>query len=101
MNFLQYPGLAIVLTIRLIGPLLILRWPLLGTLLSQYIFDMFDVVIWDVTGTLKHIDYTFVEKPLDLYQLTLQLITVFWWKQSTPKQIAIGLYIYRYRSQFV
>ena len=95
MSYIQDPGLVIVLTIRLIGPLLILRWPLLGTLLSQYVFDMFDVVIWDVTGTLKHIDYTFVEKPLDLYQLTLQLITVFWWKQNTPKQIAVGLYIYR------
>lgn len=95
MSYLQDPGLAVVLAVRLIGPLLILKWPLGGTLLSQFVFDMFDVVIWDAAGTLKNIDYTFVEKPLDLYQLTLQLITVFWWKQSTPKRIAIGLYMYR------
>ena len=88
-------GLLTVFVLRLAGPLLILRWPLFGTLLSQYVFDMFDVVIWDAMGTLKHIDYTFIEKPLDLYQLTIQLIVVFRWKQEVPKRIAVGLYVYR------
>ena len=88
-------GLLLVLVIRLLGPLLIFWWPLLGTLLSQYVFDMFDVVIWDVMGTLKHVDYTLVEKPLDLYQLTIQLIVAFRWKQEIAKKIAIGLYAYR------
>ncbi len=89
------PGMIIVLVMRLLGPLLILRWPLAGTLLSQLVFDMFDVVIWDATGVLGKIDYTAVEKPLDLYQLTIQLIVVFAWKQKYPKRLGIGLYFYR------
>ena len=89
------PGMLIVLTMRLLGPLLILRWPLLGTLLSQYVFDMFDVVIWDITGTLQKINYTVFDKPLDLYQLAVQLIVALRWKQENPRQIAIWLFGYR------
>lgn len=39
------PGFIVVLVMRLFGPLLIFRWPLVGSLLSEYVFDSLDVVI--------------------------------------------------------
>ena len=95
LSLLLDPGMLIVLAMRLIGPLMIFRWPLLGTLLSQYVFDMFDVVIWDMTGTLAKIDYTAFDKVLDIYQLTIQLIVALRWKQKNPRQIATWLFGYR------
>ena len=95
MNVLLDPGMLIVLATRLLGPLMIFRWPLLGTLLSQYVFDMFDVVIWDATGTLATIDYTAFDKVLDIYQLTIQLIVALKWKQRNPKRTAAWLFTYR------
>lgn len=95
MNVLLDPGMLIVLAMRLLGPLMIFRWPLLGTLLSQYVFDMFDVVIWDATGTLAKIDYTAFDKVLDIYQLTIQLIVALKWKRKNPRQIAAWLFAYR------
>ena len=96
MSLLFDPGMLIVLAMRLLGPLMIFRWPLLGTLLSQYVFDMFDVVIWDATGTLAKIDYTAFDKLLDMYQLTIQLIVALKWKQKNPRQIAAWLFGYRF-----
>ncbi len=95
-NLLLDPGMLIVLAMRLLGPLMIFRWPLLGTLLSQYFFDMFDVVIWDTTGTLAKIDYTAWDKVFDIYQLIIQLIVALKWKQKNPRQIAAWLFVYRF-----
>ena len=95
MNVWLDPGMLIVLAMRLFGPLMIFRWPLLGTLLSQYVFDMFDVVIWDATGTLAKIDYTVFDKVLDIYQLTIQLIVALKWKQNNPRRVATWLFGYR------
>lgn len=95
MEILTDPGMITVLALRLLGPLLIFRWPLAGALLSQLVFDMFDVVIWDAMGTLPKIDYTSWEKPLDLYQLTLQLIICFKWTQPLARRWAKGLYFWR------
>lgn len=86
----------IVLFMRLAGPLLIFRWPLLGTLLSQYVFDMFDVVIWDVTGVLPKIDYTSFDKPLDLYQLSIQALVVMSWPRGMARKWALSLFGYRF-----
>ena len=95
LSLLLEPGILIVLALRLLGPLMIFRWPLLGTLLSQYVFDMFDVVIWDMTGTLAKINYTAFDKVLDIYQLAIQLIVALRWKQKNPRQIAAWLFAYR------
>lgn len=95
MEILTDPGMIAVLALRILGPLLIFRWPLAGALLSQLVFDMFDVVIWDAAGTLSRIDYTAWEKPLDLYQLTIQLIVCCRWMQPIPRRWAQVLFGWR------
>ena len=89
------PGVLIVFIIRLAGPLLIFKWPLLGSLLSEFVFDGSDVIIWDFFGSLNRIDYTAFDKPLDIYQLTIQAIVANRWKQKLPRQIALWLYVFR------
>lgn len=89
------PGMVVVLTLRILGPLLIFRWPLAGSLLSEFVFDMFDVVIWDVFHTLPKINYTAYDKILDLYFLTIMLLVSFKWTQPIPKKISLFFYLWR------
>ena len=95
LNIFLDPGMLIVLAIRILGPLLIFYWPLLGSILSEFVFDTFDVVIWDIMGTLPKIDYTAFDKPLDMYQLVIQAIVVLVWKQKRPREIALWLFVIR------
>ena len=85
------PGMQLVLTIRLLGPLLILRWPLAGSLLSEFVFDASDVIIWDAFHSLQWIDYTHWDKPLDMYMMAIQAIVVWRWRAPLPRQVAGGL----------
>lgn len=80
------------LAIRLLGPLLIFRWPLLGTILSEFVFDSSDVIIWDRFGSLAHLNYTVWDKLLDMYQLTIQMVVAWRWTQQKPRQVALWLY---------
>lgn len=88
------PGTGIVLAIRLLGPLMIFRWPLLGSILSQYVFDAVDILIWAVAGA--DINYTFYDKPLDAYQFTIQAIVASRWEDKTVRNVTLFLYGYRF-----
>ncbi len=89
-------GFDLVLLMRLAGPLLILRFPLAGSLLSEFVFDALDVVIWDFSGVLASLDYTLWDKSFDVYQITLQAFIVLTrWTRPIPKRIALGLFAMR------
>jgi len=89
------PGVLIVLAIRLIGPLMIFRYPLLGALLSEFVFDASDVIIWDAMGSLERIDYTAFDKPLDMYQLVIMAVVVWRWRNGWPRTTALALFAHR------
>lgn len=80
--------------LRLLAPLLILKFPLPGVLLSIFL-DMSD---WDLINFQTDQDYIIYQswdKALDLYFLSLAAITVFTWKNRLAKKISISLYLYR------
>ena len=52
MTIFANPGILLVLIIRLLGPLLIFPYPLVGSILSEFIFDASDVILWDHFGSL-------------------------------------------------
>ncbi|QBQ54686.1 hypothetical protein [Nitrosococcus wardiae] len=87
-------GIIIVLAMRLLGPLMIFQWPLLGSIVSEYIFDAIDILIWAEMGA-TDIDYTSYDKPLDVYQITIQAIVASRWENKTIRNIALFFYGYR------
>jgi hypothetical protein len=84
----------IVLIIRIIGPLIILKKPLLGALISEYVLDVSDAFIWNYFGGLP-VNYSIIDKRLDMYALVLMAITLRKWKLNIPRNIALGLFGYR------
>jgi len=79
----------IMLALRLLAPLLILRFPLIGILLCAGI----DVVDYSFMGSMA--DYQLLDKLLDTYYLGFAAITVFRWKDVWARRIVLGAYIWR------
>lgn len=79
----------IIILVRLLLPLLILRFPLTGILLSA----LADVADYSFTRNVT--DYQQLDKLLDTYYLSLAAITVLRWKDGVAKRIALGAYIWR------
>ena len=95
LSVLMDPGVVIVLMIRVLGPLLIFPYPLLGSILSEFVFDASDVIIWDAFCSLKHIDYTMWDKALDMWQLTIMVIVVLGWHHRKARKIGLWLFFIR------
>lgn len=88
-------GELIVIGLRLAIPLLILRYPLAGGVAAM-VLDAFDVVIIDSLGLGGFGDhYSQLDKLLDTYYLTLELIVAFRWISTYARLPAIALYVYR------
>jgi hypothetical protein len=79
----------VTLTLRLLVPLLILRFPLTGILLSALV----DVTDYSFLGSA--VNYQQLDKLLDTYYLSLAAITVLRWKDGLAKRIALGAYAWR------
>ena len=86
-------GLAIVLAMRLAVPLTILRWPLGGTLLS-IAADTVDIVIYNIVGYPGVGTYQEIDKALDLWYATLNVVVVQRW-EALPRATASALFAYR------
>ena len=90
----------IVIGLRLVLPLTILRWPLGGAILSM-LLDALDVVLVDafarVLGEPGEFGpfYAQIDKWLDMYYLTLELVIARRWNEPIPRQAAILLYVWR------
>jgi hypothetical protein len=84
-------GVVIVVALRLAIPLVILRRPLLGGVLS-FVADTADLVAFNVFGFPR--DYQRLDKGLDLYYLTIELYAARAWA-PLPRAVAAGLYGWR------
>lgn len=90
----------IVITLRVGLPLTILRWPLAGGLLAMLI-DALDVVLVDaIAGVLGEPGefgplYAQIDKWLDIYYLTLELVVVRRWEEVLPRGAATILFVWR------
>ena len=86
-------GFALVLAIRLTVPLTVFRWPLWGGLLS-IVADTIDILIFQLVGFPSFIGYHELDKLLDVYYLTIEVIVVQGWP-TLPRAIASVLFGYR------
>jgi hypothetical protein len=87
-------------TVRLAVPLLILRFPLLGIILSSFA-DMYDWFFIDTTSPTKLAFYQKLDKGLDIYYQLIIFYLVFKFKDTLVKRTAIFLFIFRYIGLFL
>ena len=78
-----------IIILRLVAPLLILRFPLIGVAICTYL----DWVDFSIIGGWAN--YQEVDKILDLYYLAFCLAVVFQWKDRLAKRLAVGLFVFR------
>lgn len=86
-------GLIVIFGLRLLIPLTIFRWPLWGGLASLVI-DAADTNIVKPFGV-EIPNYTFTDKYLDTYYLTIELIVSFRWVNKLARNTSIFLYAWR------
>lgn len=90
----------IVIALRLAIPLTILRWPLAGGLLSMLV-DAIDVVLVDAVARAVGQPgefgpfYAQIDKYLDMYYLSLELVTVRRSWDGLPRAAATYLFVWR------
>ena len=80
--------------VRLIVPLLILRWPL-GGLIASVVADTLDVVIIAAIRSGMFDDYTSMDKLLDTYMLVFAAIVAWRWQNRIARFAGIALFGYR------
>jgi hypothetical protein len=85
-------GQLVVILIRLILPLSILRWPLAGGLVAM-LADALDVVLIEIVGG-QFDHYAELDKALDTYYLSLELIVSMRWV-AIAKWTSVALFAYR------
>lgn len=88
-------GALIIITLRVLIPLAILRWPLAGGL-AAILIDMLDVVLIDLIGLGGfggH--YHSLDKLLDSYYLTLEFFVAWGWDNPWARWPALVLFPYR------
>lgn len=88
-------GELLVILLRLVVPLLILRYSLTGGLVAL-VLDALDVVIIEqIPGGSFGSRYAEIDKLLDSYYLTLELIVALRWRNGWTRWPALALYLYR------
>ena len=87
-------GPLVAVVVRILAPILILRWPLGGMVVSM-LADTLDVVIVAAlqAGTFK--DYTTIDKLLDTYSLGFAASVSLQWKNRLARRTSIALFTYR------
>ncbi len=92
-----FPTVAVIL-IRLISPLIILRYPLLGIFIN-WIIDVFDVVLVRLLGGTDFggglIDYQTLDKLLDTYYLSFAFYVSRKWHGMYARRAVAALFVYR------
>lgn len=88
-------GQLIIILLRLIVPLSILRYPLAGGIAAM-LLDGLDVVLIElIPGGSFGGHYHTLDKVLDSYYLTLELIVALRWQSPYARLPAVALYAYR------
>lgn len=86
-------GQLVVVLLRLTVPLSIFRWPLAGGLASMLI-DALDVVLIEMIGLGGFDSYAALDKGLDMYYLSFELIVSLRW-EPLAKWTSVALFAYR------
>jgi hypothetical protein len=86
-------GPAVVISLRLLVPLTIFRWPLYGGFASN-LFDGFDVMMIKFINSGYIIDYARIDKALDWYFLLFMAVVSLRWA-SIEKWTSLGLFGWR------
>jgi len=90
----------IVIGLRLLVPLSILRWPLAGALASM-LLDAVDVILVDAIASVLGQPgefgplYAQIDKWLDLWYLSLELVVTRRWREPLVRRAAAGLFTWR------
>ena len=84
----------IVIAVRLVVPLLILRYPLVGGW-TALVLDALDVALMDALGGDGWANYRPTDSPLYFYYLTLMAIVAVRWQNPYAKWPALALYAWR------
>lgn len=87
------PWITIIL-VRLVVPVLVWWFPLLGSLLG-ILADNFDVVILDSMGVKDYTMYNPIDKGLDTYLYFIQFLTLSRWLNTRAKKVGRWLFGYR------
>src|SRR5687767_8535111 len=84
----------IILVLRILVPLSIFRFPLLGGLLSLFL-DGLDwwVNIFGIEDIQRN--YQILDKLLDIYYLSIEAYVVLRWRNESARFLGLSLYIYR------
>lgn len=87
----------IVLLIRLLLPFSILRWPLVGAILSA-IADIYDINLLRAFGwgMLEESNYQAFDKTMDTYYLSFEAYVSLKWKEASLRRTSLLLYLYRF-----
>jgi len=83
-----------VTSLRILIPLLIFKWPLLGILASTFM----DIKDWKLIKFQSSTDYLFYQnwdKALDIYYLAIALFVTRSWKDKLAQKLAFFLFFYR------
>ena len=86
-------GQGIVILIRLVVPVSIFRWPLAGGLAAM-LADTVDVVLIEVIGLGGFSNYAALDKGLDMYYLSFEVIVSFRW-EPLARWTSVTLFAYR------
>ena len=87
-------GPIVVLTLRILVPLLIFRRPLLGAI-AALIIDALDVVILDVINLGHFSNYHELDKYLDIYYLGIEFFVSLKWTNLISRNTGIFLFVFR------
>ena len=88
-------GIIFVIALRLLLPITIFRWPLLGGILCL-IADALDIVILDIIDTGGFSDYHSTDKYMDVVYLSVEAFVSLRWKNQLAKKVNIYLFVYRW-----
>jgi hypothetical protein len=88
-------GELIIIALRLIVPLSIFRWPLAGGVAAMLLDGLDVVLIEQIPGGSFGSHYHTLDKLLDSYYLTIELIVALRWKNPYTRRPAVFLFAYR------
>lgn len=86
--------LVLLTALRLLVPLLILRWPIFGMLASMYL-DLQDFNYFTIRTEQDMTNYQTWDKVMDIYYLSIAFYTSLSWKEKLAKKISIFFFSLR------
>ena len=87
-------NLVLLTALRLLVPLLILRWPIAGMLASMYL-DLQDFNYFTISNDQDMTNYQTWDKIMDIYYLSIAFYVSLSWRETLAKKLSIFFFSYR------